>query len=458
MRLQRTVCLLVLGGWLAAAAVRADGVRAWTDAQGRKVEAELVGVKDGSAALKLADGRVLPFEIVKLSAADQEYVRSMEGKLSAAASLGLGSVLPPEKRVWPDAVEASRTAVEVKLLSSDEAARKYVYRSEAFEFTSQANLLPGLMKSVAQTFEATRRLISALPWGITPRPPEGTQFYQAALYETRNDYVAAGGPPNSGGVYMTREKIFKIPFQSLGIEKRGQSYTRSETYTADTLVHEITHQLMHNYLNHLPTWVVEGTAEYAEMLPYNGGKFRVSGAESGFKEYLDSFKRRGINPSLPDLATFFHMPRSQWDAIATSGATRMAELYQQSAVLVYFFNHLDGDGKGLGFMKFMDATRAQVIKWEVYEQEFASYRLKMDEFFKLPGVERLEGGRFTYPRNLQPPEPPKSPDGKPLDEMVAMSNLEVLLNGRALDLLQKELGDKMDNIVRGLQVRRLSGP
>ncbi len=456
MLLQKRVRLLVFGAWLTAGAAGAEGLRTWTDAQGRKVEAELVGVKDGSAALKLVDGRVVPFEINKLSAADQDYVKTMQSKLSAVASLGLGTVPPPEKRTWPDAVEATRTAVEVKLHQQDATARTYVYRSEAFEFTSQANLLPGLMKSVAQTFEATRRLIEALPWGITPRPPEGSQFYQAALYETRNDYMAAGGPPNSGGVYMTREKIFKIPFQSLGIEKRGQSYTRSENYTADTLVHEITHQLMHNYLNHLPTWVVEGTAEYTEMLPYNGGKFRVSGAESGFKDYLETFKTRGINPSLPDLKTFFALPRAQWEAIATSGSTRMAELYQQSAVLVYFFNHLDGDGKGLNFMRFMDATRAQVIKWEVYDQEFAEYRRKMDEFFKLPGVERLEGGRFTYPRHLQPPEPPKSPDGKPQDEMLAMNNLNVLLAGRELDQLQKELGEKMDKIVRGLQIRPLT--
>lgn len=458
MRVLRRVCLLALGGWLAVDAASAEGMRAWTDAQGRKVEAELVGVKDGSAALKLADGRVLPFEITKLSPADQEYVASMQGKLGAVASLGLNQVPPPEKRVWPDAVEASRTAVEVKLVSSDEAARKYVYRSEAFEFTSQANLLPGLMKSVAQTFEATRRLINALPWGITCRPPEGMSFYQAALFETRQDYIAAGGPPNSGGVYMTREKIFKIPFQSLGIEQRGQSYTRSDNYSSDTLVHEITHQLMHDYLNHLPTWVVEGTAEYAEMLPYNGGRFRVSGAGSGLKEYLEGFTRRGIRPSIPDLATFFNMPRSDWDRIALSGPTRMAELYQQSAVLVYFFNHLDGDGKGTGFMKYMDATRAQMIQWEMYDHTFAEYRKKMDEFFKQPGVQRLEGGRFTYPRNLQPPEPPKSPTGKPMDETTAMSNLEVLLSGRALDLLQKELGEKLESVVKGLEVRSLSVP
>ena len=438
--------------WLSGSGLLQAQARTWTDVNQRKVEAVLVSSDGTNATLRLADGKEIPFPIARLSPADQEFVKEMADKTAASASIGLQAVPPPEKRAWPDIVEASRTSVEVKLIASAEKERKFVYRSEGFEFTSQANLLPGLMKSVAQTFEATKRLINVLPWGITCRPPPGDGFYQAALYETRGDYIAAGGPSNSGGVYMTRDKVFRIPFESLGVERRGQSYTRSEDYRADTLVHEITHQLMHEYLNHLPTWVVEGTAEYTEMLPYNGGKFRVSGAESGMKEYLEQFQRRGKMPALPELASFMRMPRSQWDQIASSGPGAMAELYQQSAVLVYFFNHLDGDGKGLGFMRFMDATREQMIKWAQYERGFDEYRKKMDEFFKLPGVTRLEGGRFSYPRGLKPPEPPKSPNGKPMDDETAMESIPVLLAERSMDALQQELVTKFAKVAKGLKV------
>jgi hypothetical protein len=336
-------------------------------------------------------------------------------------------------------------------MESNEGARKYVYRSEAFEFTAQANLLPGLMKNVAQTFEATRRLVAALPWGITPRPAEGTTLFKAALYETRNDYIAAGGPANSGGVYMTDEKIFKIPFPSLGIERRGQSYTRSDNYSSDTLVHEITHQLMHDYLQHLPTWVIEGTAEYTEMLPFNGGKFRVSGSESGLKEYLTGFSQRGLAPSLPDLASFIRMSRDEWQSKAASG--KMPVLYQQSAVLVYFFNHLDGDGKGLSFMKYMDAKRAQIAKWKQFDLAFVEYRKQMDEFFKQPGVQRLEGGRFSFPRGLTPPKPPERPDGSDENSDRSMNDLDILIAGRPLEQLQKELEEKMNKIQKGIRAQ-----
>ena len=419
-------------------------MRKWKNAQGREVEAEFKGSDGTNVILKLANGSEVPVPLAKLSPADQAYV-----KAQAASQPSADNVPPAAQRVWPDSVEASRSAVEVKLTESNEGARRYVYRSEGFEFTSQANLLPGLMKSVAQTFEATRRLVAALPWGITPRPPEGAALFNAALFETRDDYIAAGGPANSGGVYMTDEKIFKIPFPSLGIERRGQSYARSENYSSDTLVHEITHQLMHDYLQHLPTWVIEGTAEYTEMLPYNGGKFRVSGAESGLKEYLENFGRRGLAPSLPDLASFIRMTRDSWQAKAAAG--RMPQLYQQSAILVYFFNHLDGDGKGLSFMKYMDAKRAQIAKWKDYFKAVEVYRKQMDEFFKLPGVKRLDGGRFSYAQGLTPPKPPEPPDGDEDGTKRELLELDILIAGRPLEQLQQELQEKMNRIHKGIR-------
>ena len=59
-------------------------------------------------------------------------------------------------------------------------------------------------------------------------PPDGLVRYRAALYETRGDYFQAGGPQNSGGVYMSGEKIFKVPFPSLGLTKRGKTYFKND--------------------------------------------------------------------------------------------------------------------------------------------------------------------------------------------------------------------------------------
>ncbi len=435
---------------LSLSAVATASARPWTNAQGRIIEAEMVGSDGTIVSLRLAAGTVVPVPLATLSAADQAFVKA-QPKASAAAS----SVLAPDKRKWPETVEVPSAEIDkLTLVTADAGARKYVYRSTSFEFTSQAKLLPGLMKEVARTFEATKRLVSALPWGIECHPPEGMERYLAALYETRQDYIAAGGPDNSGGVYMTKDKTFRIPFQSLGIKKLGQSYTRDENFNNDTLVHEITHQMMHDYLLYLPKWVIEGSAEFTEMMPYKSGTFRVGSHEKGVKEYIEGVQRRGT-AKLPRLAELFRMTRAQWDQQSvgvttrtanSSGLSRQHELYQQSALLVYYFNFLDGDApkQGQRWMRFIDAVRGEMVKWDEYEQGFVEYRKKMEEFFKLPGVKKGDDGRFSYPNNLTPPKSPVSPEGEGKDygEQTPMKHLGLLLDDRSEADVEREMAEK----------------
>ena len=42
------------------------------------------------------------------------------------------------------------------------------------------------------------------------------------------------------------------------------------------LIHEITHQMMNHWLNKLPTWYIEGSAEHVSMLEYkSNGRFSL---------------------------------------------------------------------------------------------------------------------------------------------------------------------------------------
>ncbi len=90
--------------------------------------------------------------------------------------------------------------------------------------------------------------MEALPWGIEPRPPADLGRYQAKFFATRASYVASGAPENSGGVYFGSDRTFRVPFQSLGLDLRGKTWFKDDNYRNDTIVHEITHQLMHDYL------------------------------------------------------------------------------------------------------------------------------------------------------------------------------------------------------------------
>ena len=449
-RLIVTFCLAGFAAGFQPLPAQQSVPRMWTDVQGRKVEAAFGGVQGNQVLLKLASGQTIPYDLAKLSPADQAFVKSQSAPAPATAAATAtpaapatpGSAaapptpaaerLPVEKRVFPTRVAAPTASIEVNAVSENALERKFIYQTEAFEFSSQAKLAKSVMTEVAQTFEATRILLKQLPWAMDCVPPEGMERYQAKLFETRQDYIAAGGPELSGGVYDGRTKVFMVPFQSIGLKKTGKTYYRDrQNYRNDTLVHEITHQLMDEYIQFIPTWVVEGTAEYTEMMPDTVDGFNTASHERGIKDYLETFAKRGIVAEIPSLQEHMMMSRATWNGIA-SNATAMGTLYYRSCVIVYYFNHLDGDGKGTRFMKFMDGVHGEVESARA--------------FFKNPAVKRSPGGGFTYPRSLTPPDF-ESPH----------KHLDKLLDGRSYADVAKEMVEKYKTIGVKFAVRQPSG-
>lgn len=410
-----------------------QSTRAWTDLQGRSLQAAFLGVEGDNVLLKMANGTTVPYAIAKLSAADQTFIQNQKSpsaepaamKPSAGEPAGAMARLPIEQRVYPDKIEVPARMVDASPTIEKPDERKFVYQTEMFEFSSQAKLAKSVMTEVAQTFEATRLLLNQLPWGLDCRPPEGLERYQAKLFETRADYIAAGGPENSGGVYMGGLKVFMVPFPSIGLEKRGQTYFKNRTFRNDTLVHEITHQVMDEYLSFLPTWIIEGTAEYTEMIPDTASGFLPKQHGSGIRDYIKSGERRLGPAEIPQLDAHMNMDRDTWQGL-TRTPDSMFSLYFRSCILVYYFNHLDGDGKGTRFMKYMDAVYGEVKAAR--------------EFFANPEVKRSPGGGFTFPRSLTPP-----------DFRSPFKHLPILMDGRSYSELMIEIEAKYKTV--GLKVK-----
>jgi hypothetical protein len=404
----RVSLILLLACAGALSAQQLSRLRTWTDTQGRKVDAAFTGIQGDSVQLALKDGKIVPFPLAQLSAEDQAFVKSQPAPAAPAAMPPSEPVrLPPDKRSWPDKVEVSaRTMEKLQLITEEPANRKYIYQTDSFEFFSQDKLAGSVMTEIARTFEATRLLVAALPWGIVCKPPPPLERYQAALYETREDYFNNGGPQNSGGVYDSGDKIFKIPFPSLGLERRGKTWFKNENYRNDTLVHEITHQMMHDYLRFLPKWVIEGSAEYTELMPYNAGTFRVGSHKTGIKDHISQNRQGDGAIDLGSIRQHVTMTRDQWDN-AASDTGIMRVLYFRSSLLVYFFNHLDGSsGKGEHFIDFFEGVYGEVQA--------------MKTFFAHPEVKQFPGGRFSYPTNLTPPDmKPETAPFKHLDRLLA---------------------------------------
>jgi len=63
--------------------------------------------------------------------------------------------------------------------------------------------------------------IKSLPLQLDPRPPGNGQFV-VRLFRNREDYIKAGGPQGSSGVYMVRTREILVPMDSLGVRTVGR--------------------------------------------------------------------------------------------------------------------------------------------------------------------------------------------------------------------------------------------
>lgn len=339
--------------WLGVALLHAQPApRLWTPQGGTPIEAALVSADEGSVQLRAADGRRFALPLADLAPEDRAVVDDW---------------LFDRPVKLPDAVGVPSGAIDVALVSEDEAAGVYVYQTPNFEFTVEGKLTQNLLRDVARNFEATRLLVQALPWSIDPKPESGPRF-KALLLRNRSRYEDMGGPPNSGGVYFGARGVFLVPFESLGIRQVGKSFAKDDTYRSDTLVHELVHQMMHASLPLLPQWVIEGTAEYANVLPLRLGTFRLASAKAGLREHLDQLARSGGVPDPVPLEELFATSHRDWGETLRQDPEQARRLYFTSYLAVYYFMHLDGAGDALRFRRYLRSVEQRRSSGQTTEE------------------------------------------------------------------------------------------
>lgn len=407
-----------------------DPPRSWKMADGKTFSASVLAFDGTTVSFRMPNGQKVQAPVAQLAAEEHTYLADWQKK-------------QPIKVVMPEVVGVDSSTLAVEVVSEDERNGKFVYRTPHFEFESQGKFTQSLLREVARNFEATYELLKALPWGIEPRPPSG-QYFRARLLRTKNAYYEAGAPQNSGGVYMGGEEIFLVPFESIGLKEVGKSYAKDDNFETHTLVHELTHQMMHFWLRMLPQWVVEGTAEYTAMLPLRTGKFRVSSAKTGLKDYLDFLKRyaEGGIPRPYPLEDLFTISNQKWNAILEGDPRMSSRLYFTSYLLVYYFMHLDGAGDGQLFVKYFREIGAERRKVEEY---FAA----VEAFKKLPGVEVLPDGGYRWRGDLTPPVKPDVMASPEALEAFQKRTLGILLNGRS----EAELMDQIRSAYKRLGIK-----
>lgn len=394
----------------------ANPVREWAIGGSAPVKASLVSFDGASVVLRLVNGQRTTAAADSLGEADRAYLAGWQES---------------QPIVLPDAVGVDINKIPVEVIREDEAANVFVYRTPHFEFACEGKLTQNLLRDVARNFEATYELVKALPWGIQPVPEEGERF-RALLVRTRARYEEEGGPKNSGGVYFGSRNLFIVPFESIGIEPVGKSFKKASDYRSDTLIHELTHQMMHSWLRILPQWVVEGTAEYTNILPLRLGTFRVSAAKSGLKDYIDYLKPRGGVPEPYPIDKLLTVGGREWSGMLAADPEQSRRLYFTAYLLVNYFMHLDGKGDGAQFVKYMRAVGK-------YQNEMSRYLKEVAEFKKLPGVEVAADGRYRWPNSLTHPAEPAFLATEESRAEAEKSTLAILFNGRTPEQLMEQI-------------------
>jgi hypothetical protein len=400
--------ILLFAAFPAAAQLPPEGpMREWTFPGGVATRAALRTYDGKTVVVRLLSGQLANIPADSLGEADRAYLADWQERQPVA---------------MPDTVSVDSSKLVIEIVSENEQDGKFVYRTPHFEFTSDGRLTLNLLRDVTRNFEATCELLKALPWGVRPEPEEGDRFH-ALLVRSRGRYEEEGGPKNSGGVYFSSRKLFIVPFESLGIERLGKSYTKASDYRSDTLVHELTHQMMHAWLEILPQWVIEGTAEYTNAIPLRLGTFKVSSARTGLKDYVASLKARGGVPEAFPIEKLFGISGEEWSGTLARNPQESHRMYFTAYLLVNYFMNMDGKGDGAIFVKYMHAVGKGLEQVAKYEADLAAFK-------KLPGVEVLPDGRYRWSGSLTPPAKPEilaSPEKRAEFEK---STLNVLLNGR----------------------------
>jgi hypothetical protein len=342
-------------GLSATLGITAAEMRVWTDLQDRKIEAALLRVEAESVILKLKDGREIPIPMAKLSPADGSYITEHAAKAPEQAAGGASLNFHDP---WPERIKFTEDP-EINTVEESAEKKRFIYESANYRYVCDVRLARSVVKGFAVMFEATHLYCRTLPLGINGGRSDGEK-HEILLFEEVGDYVRAGGPPGSAGVFMGRSGVVMVPLDSLGVRPVGSGYMLDRNKSNKTLPHELTHQLTPDayYQVGAMGWFSEGLAEYVAVTPYRSGGYAVKGNQKAIFDYATGYgsddkggRSLGTKIRLPALKSF--MLQSYPSFVANAQIN-----YGCGLLITYYFLHMDGNGDGKRIKAFLKALHA----------------------------------------------------------------------------------------------------
>ena len=355
-------CLVAVLGWLGAATFAEEPLRVWTDVEGRGVRARYVSHDEEHVSLELEDGREAKVPLERLS----EVTRlELEERVKAAA--GARPAGHWEGSLDEDVALPEKPTIE-ELRDGLGSPGEFAYASDHYRFVSTVPLSTQLMRDLAELFEATYLMCHRVPLGFERKA--GDERLDVRLFETVEQYVAAGGGAGSPGMFLRNPDRVVVPLENLGVRRVGSRYMVDREKSSVVLIQILIHQLMPKGYTHRGSnadWVQQGIALYLGAAPYKGGRFRVGKSGEELREMAVGYGSEGLwgwglgeTLYFPPLERLFSMPYHQVvsrDVIPNEVA---------AAMVLAYFAEMDGEKDGRRLKAFLQ--RLKTAPWGMRSQ------------------------------------------------------------------------------------------
>ncbi len=339
---------------LAGTALLGGKLHGWLVEQSRHADLPAAEGAEDSLTLRL-NGKERHIRLKNLSAEERVYLQSLTERHSE--TLSSANFDAP----WP-ADTHMEDRLQVRAVEEDDERGLYIYETAHFRFHSPARLGLSTVSEIGRVFEGTFSACRALPLNFPCRRLNADSGedgkFTARLFLTREDYAREVGSEHAQTAGLFREPEILVPFESLGMEPTADGYAvvAGERLDSGTLIHELTHQMSLLRLSYdVPIWFAEGIAEYMRMVPCTRGNFHfravhrtiIPGVVGGSGT---SSRQLGRRLNAPPLEEFLQMSFREFQA---ARGNRAQFNYGLSALLVYYFIHLDGEGDGARLKRWM---------------------------------------------------------------------------------------------------------
>ena len=337
------IAFVLLFGWLSGIA----SAREWMSTDDRFIEADYVRTEGDLVVLKIGR-REVKMKISLLCTADRNFIREQNGGEGPEPEIepvkkqagGMGRTMDFEGQV-PSKV-GPPAEVTVETVKEDAETSEYVYTSNRFEFHCNRRLTSRVVAGFAKLYEATYDAVQAMPWNAKLDPRNSSGRFLVKLFTEEEDFIKAGGIPGSAGTASGAVSLVQLKF--LGVKDTGSRLILEDVTDSGVIRHELTHSLRDEADRGLPTWAIEGFAEYITSAPYERtGRFDFRNRLENAARY--SSGKSGANGSVKmplRLEKLLGASRAEFYKDENGGLGKGAGVnYAMSTVVMTYFWHAD---------------------------------------------------------------------------------------------------------------------